>query len=145
MSLILDQSNDADVPYIPDVDLKEGYKKYFDIFKSFPSPDDDITIEQLSGLVYYMNIGSPPWADFAIFGPHGQRLMCKLKMSGLRLQPDGTFLSVEYKGPPSYWLWEQCYSILRTGLLFTDAAELEPIEAYKEKIKKSAMENPTAV
>ena len=145
MSLILDQSNDTEVPYIPDLDHKEGYKRYFDIYKNMPSPDDDVTIEQLSGLVYYMKNGNPPWADFAIFGPHGQRLMCKLKMSGLRLQPDGSFLNVEYKGPPSYWLWEQCYSILKTGLIFLDAAELGPLEAYKERIKKYAMENPPAV
>ena len=145
MSLILDQSDDTEVPYIPDVDLKEGYKKFFNIFKTMPSPDDDVTIEQLSGLVYFIKNMNPPWADFAIFGPHGQRLMCKLKMSGLRLQPDGTFLNVEYKGPPSYWLWEQCYNILRTALIFLDAAELGPIEAYKERIKKYAMENPPAV
>ena len=145
MSLILDQANDTDVIIMDDVDLRAGYKRWHNIFKAMPSPDDDCTIEQLSGLAYFMKNGNPPWADFAIFGPHGQRLMCKLKMSGLRLQPDGTFLSVEYKGPPTYWLWEQCYSILRTCLIFLDAAELGPLEAYRERIKKYAMENPSEV
>jgi hypothetical protein len=42
-------------------------------------------------------------------------------------------------------LWEQCYSILRTSLLFLDAAELGPIEAYQARIKKYAMENPPEV
>ena len=144
-STVLEQGSDTEVPLMLEVDMKEGYKRCYNSFKNFPSPDDDVTIEQLSGLNYYIQIGSPPWADFAIFGPHGQRLMCKLKTSGLRLHHDGTFPPVEYKGPITYRFCEQCYSILRTLLIFLDAAELGPLEQYKERIQRYGMEYPPSV
>ena len=67
--------------------------------------------------------------------PRIPSLFHKMKMSGLQLGPDGNLHMMEFKGPPSFEMWAECYQILRTSLIFLDAAELGPLDAYLERIK----------
>ena len=133
---VLQQGNEEEAPIVPEADVTRGFKRYFGIFKCQPPEDEEITTEQLSGLSLLLAQGLPPYADSALFGPNGHRLLSKMKMAGMKLMLDSTFQVVEYKGPSSFELWEECYAILRAGLLFLDAVELGPLDQYREKIRK---------
>ena len=46
-----------------------------------PRKDAEPTTEQLAAICHLLDNGLPPFADFAVFGPHGHRLERKLKLS----------------------------------------------------------------
>jgi hypothetical protein len=131
----LQQGVETEAPKMKEADIMSGYAKYRSIFGIWPPRDEMITDEQLSCLFHAIQSGALPWADFTVFGPHGHRIMLKLRMSGLVLQHDGTFATQEFKGPPSLEMWEQSYQILRTGLLFLGEVDLGPMEMYRERIR----------
>ena len=132
----LQQGVETEAPALTEKVVMEGYSRYRSIFGVWPSRDENITDDQLSCLFHAISSGSLPWADFTVFGPHGHRIMMKLRMSGLMLQHDGSFANQEFKGPPSYEMWDQCYQILRTGLIFLGEVDLGPLEMYRNRIKR---------
>lgn len=68
----------------------------------------------------------------------GHRLFLKLKMSGMTIMPDGTLQMQEFRGPPTWKMWDQGYGILSTDLIFLICVELGPLMAYRSKIAKLA-------
>ena len=139
LSLTTQQGNDEEAPILPASILAQGFRNYFAIFKSRPPPDEEISIEHLSSIQYCLDHGLPPWADFCLLGPYGQRTMQKLKFMGLQIMPDGTFANQEFKGPPNHKTWDASYAVLRCGLIFLDTVELGALEAYRSKIRKYAL------
>ena len=75
------------------------------------------SLEQLTALDALVKSGAPPYVDFAVWGPHGYRLMRNLLMTGMQLMPGGDFRQVELAGPPTFGMWQRCYMCLETGLL----------------------------
>jgi hypothetical protein len=132
----LQQGSEAEAPALTEQTIMDGYARYRSIFGVWPPRDENITDDQLACLHHAITSGALPWADFTVFGPHGHRIMVKLRMSGLVMQTDGTFATQEFRGPPTFEMWDQCYQILRTGLIFLGEVELGPMEMYRERIKR---------
>ena len=70
-----------------------------------PHPEMEPTIEQLSAIAGILKNGGVPYADFAIWGPFGNRLRRKLVFEGYALGPNGEVHMKELKGPSSYDEW----------------------------------------
>jgi hypothetical protein len=82
--------------------------------------------------------GREPYADLAVWGPHGTRLLKKTALSGLNLMRDGTFATVELFGPPNIDQWSACYDVLSTGCLMLGAVRRPHLAAYGRWIRKLA-------
>ena len=102
MNLVADQVYDQELPVLSDTDITKLYKNYTDVFGDMPPPEEEITVEQLTALDALVKSGAPPYVDFAVWGPHGYRLMRKLRMTGMQLMPGGDFRQVELAGPPTF-------------------------------------------
>lgn len=62
--------------------------------------------EQLACLDARVREKRPPYIDFAVWGPHGQRIARRLKFKGVGLDSDGSLGSIEIAGPPSFHAWD---------------------------------------
>ena len=75
-----------------------------------------------------------PYADFAILGPYGRRMVGKLSYCAYTYQPDGTRHRRELPGPPSWEHWWSSYRVLRTIYLLLDVADPEILDNYGEML-----------
>eukprot|EP00971_Amphidinium_carterae_P297429 5908872-Amphidinium_carterae.1 len=74
-------------------------------------------MDQVACLKHALEHRRPPYVDFGIFTPYGDRLQRKLRMTGLALQTDGSLKNTEVPGPPTLSDWDASYRVLRTALL----------------------------
>ena len=77
-----------------------------------------------------IKLGVVPYADFGLFGPYGNRMLEKVKLTGARLMPDGTVRTIEINGPASYALWSASWQIYQNTLIMLDAVDLRKLVAY---------------
>ena len=136
MSMVADQVFDQEIECLSDEKITECYANYTKIFGDVPSSEEEVTIEQLSALHTLIASGSPPYVDFAVWGPHGYRLMRKLRLTGLMLTAGGDLRNVELAGPPTFGMWERCYACLKTGLLMLGAVSISNLLKYHDLMKK---------
>ena len=109
---------------------------YCAVFKTQPPQQEELTHEQWSGLKALLDRDLPPYVDFAVWGPHGHRLLRKMRLSGLAFGEKGVLRNVEIYGPPTFAHWEACYKCLRTGLIGWKAVGLGRLEGYYGMMKR---------
>jgi hypothetical protein len=106
--------------------------KYGDL----PAPDTEPTAEQISAVHQLMASSAPPYVDFSIFGPHGQRTLRKLSHTALQYNPvDGSWKRKEQDGPASFDSWWKSWRVFKTTMLLLDAALPERLDRYAEHIR----------
>eukprot|EP00971_Amphidinium_carterae_P339884 6477937-Amphidinium_carterae.1 len=98
-----------------------------------PHEDCDPSVDQISAYRQAMADGTLPYADFSVFGPHGDRLSKKLKFAAFKFGADGTWTREELPGPPDFQSWWKCFRTYKTLLLLLDIVDVEPIDNYGEK------------
>ena len=82
--------------------------------------------------------GAPPCGDFAIFGPHGYRMMKKLRLQGMQIMPGGDLRQNEVAGPPTFALWSKCYNVFRTTAIMLKAVGVCKLDRYHDHQKAYA-------
>ena len=97
----LQQGVETEAPALTEKVVMEGYSRYRSIFGVWPSRDENITDDQLSCLYHAISSGSLPWADFTVFGPHGHRIMMKLRMSGRRHTKGDIYSTLSFPAAPA--------------------------------------------
>ena len=138
MSAIASQVDDTEFDMAPEQELMRCFKRYESIFGRGERPDqgEEPTPEQVSAVKCILDRGSPPFVDFGVFGPHGHRLMKKVKLSGYNIGRDGQLQTIELHGPPNISMWESCYNVLLNTLVMVDAVDLGALLSYKQRIIK---------
>ena len=142
LSSIADQGNDSDIFFLTNDEIDALYTEYHRIMGADPAKDCEPTADQISAINTLLKQGHPPFADFAIFTPHGRRMQRKLKFKSMQIQPDGKYLPVELPGPSCYDDWWACFKVLRVVLLLLKAVAIERLDAYGEFIKKISRRYP---
>ena len=101
-----------------------------------PHPDEEPTVDQLSGIKALVDTGSPPYADFAIFGPHANRLKKKIAMAGYVMARDGTFHMTELKGPSNIAEWKDSFGIFKTCCIMLNVMSPAALDNYSDHITR---------
>ena len=135
LSSIVDQTLDTAIKILPPSAIRSMFTDYKAKRGAFPNEDIEPTSDQISAVFQILAADAAPYADFAIFGPHGKRLLMKLVFINFTLQPDGSWQKKELPGPPSFELWWQSWRVYRTTLLLVDAADPEHLDNYGEYIR----------
>ena len=112
------------------------YQRYNDIRGAFPHIDSECTELQLSAVKMVNDQGLPPAADFAVFGPHGNRMLRKQHFMATFLDAAGNQTKKELPGPPNYVHWWACFKPLRTALVMLNIADTEHLDNDAEFIKR---------
>ena len=97
LSAIISQIDDTELTVADEKEVLKCYARYEAVLGQGerPAKDCEPTAEQVTGLQHLCKQGSPPYADFSIFGPFGHRKMKRIKLSGYSIERDGTLRTVE--------------------------------------------------
>jgi hypothetical protein len=143
LSAVLDQITSTKIIIMEATKLRGLYSEYSRIYGGFPATDCDPTVEQISALDQVVRSGGTPWADFAIFGPHGKRILKKLTFTGWTPGPDGTLVKREMAGPPTVVVWRKCWKTFRIVALLLKMVSPEALDAYHTMISQLGEQFPT--
>lgn len=140
LSSVISQTDDTELTVAGEKEVLQWYARYEAVFGQGerPAKDYEPAAEQLTGLQHLCSQGSPPYADFSIFGPFGHRMMKRIKLSGYSIERDGTLRTVEMYGPNNLGAWLQSYNVLMTVLVMLDAVDLGHLQKYRSHIERLA-------
>ena len=136
LSAILDPTLEADIIPLSTAELGDMYTSYRERFGDFPSPECDPTSDQVAAVKQVLASGSPPFACFTTFGPHGQRLLRRQTFTGWQLNvATGEWAKREQPGPSNFHAWYKCWRVYRTVMLLLEACPAERLDNYAEAIR----------
>ena len=135
LSVILDPTSDSELTRMPHYVVRELFTKYSTLRGAEPAEDVEPTIEQISAVNQVLNNDLVPYADFALLGPYGRRLIGKSSYLSWIFQPDGTWNRRELPGPASFDTWWASFRVLRVIYLLLDVAPPEVLDNYGEMVR----------
>ena len=93
LSLVIRQADETEIDVCDETILDIGQGRWEATFGLESKPDDneDVTIEQISGVKWLIDNKVVPYLDFAIWGAYGHRMERKLRLSGQVLDSAGKF------------------------------------------------------
>ena len=92
-----------------------------------PSPD------QLAAMMTRLSRGESPYADFAIFQPHGRRLAKHHKFDA-QMFVDGKLITRQLKGPSDFASWKACWDVFRATMISVLAVSPATLDGYERGI-----------
>ncbi|CAE8626925.1 unnamed protein product [Polarella glacialis] len=131
---VLSQTNDCEVDLFGNRELLKFFENFRTVMGDDPQTEREPTHEQITAIGTLISEGTNPYADFAIWGPHGVRSMKKLKMGAMQLQGDGTWVKTEVAGPPTLDIWDKCFQVWATVLIMLLACTPARLENYRQHI-----------
>ena len=136
LSSIVDPSAEADVVLLSGDVVRDMFDRYKAAHGSLPREDAEPTSEQLSALQQLAQAKASPYVDFALFGPHGRRLLRKLTFTDHVFLPEtGSWRRVELPGPPDLDAWLRSWHVFETAVLLLRQVRTERLRAYAEHIR----------
>lgn len=137
MNQVLSQLDETEVDVVSSTEQLRMFARYETLFGKGqrPNPNQEPSVEQLSGLKALVDSHQCPYADFAIFQPHAARIMKKIKFSGLILTKSGALSQAELYGPPDLDSWRSCYDVWCNAMIMLDQIDLGPLQLYKNRIE----------
>ena len=135
LSVILDPTLDSELIRLPQAKIRECFNKYIQVRGATPAEDVEPTTEQISALAQVLASDLGPYADFAVFGPFGRRMLQKLTYLAWTFTPEGSWVRHELPGPPSFDSWWASFRVYRTTILLLEAAPPEVLDNYGEMVR----------
>ena len=105
LDLLVDQTLKVPLIQLPAFEVRRMFVDYETKFGGPPSDESEPTATQLSALGQVLSMDVPPYVDYALWGPHGRRLLHKLTFVALVPLGDGTSQRKELPGPASFDQW----------------------------------------
>ena len=138
LSSVISQIDDTEILLDDGKEILKAFARYEAVYGKGERPpkESEPTTEQITAIRHLLGQGSAPYADFAIFGPYGMRIMKKVKLSGVTLGRDGTVKSQEFHGPANISHWIASYMVLQNVLVMLDAVDLGHLLRYKSFIER---------
>ena len=83
-NIVTNQCSEVVMSVLEAGELKVAYDSYKAVFGVFPPAEEELTAEQLTAVQKFLEGGICPYVDSAVWVPHGNRMMRKLKLQGTR-------------------------------------------------------------
>ena len=140
-SQVLCPGDDREFVILSTKRLKELARAYKGVHGTTSREYETSTEEQLSALAARAAADELVYADLAIFGPYGKRL---LKAAATRAQifVRGELITKSYSGPQSYAAWRLCWRVYRDALIRLKISRGGPLDEYEEGIRILAESYP---
>jgi len=135
LSSVVDQTLESEVHSLEPTRVREMFRKYAETRGAEPSEAVEPSNDQLSALSQLLEGDAIPYVDFAIWCPHGRRMLAKMVFVAHALNPDGTWQRRELPGPPTFEAWWASWRVFRTAMLLLRAADAELLDNYAEMVR----------
>jgi len=115
--------------------LTASYDSFVLKMGALPSADQECTAEWPSTLFALNKSGAPLYVDLAVWGPHHDCLLKRLKLTGTQIMPTGTLHRGELAGLPTLEIWDTGVSVSRTSGIQLDLLSPVRVDSYVDTIK----------
>ena len=117
----------------------ERYRGYYRQYKKWthvdPKPSITPTRAQLSVLGAILATGSC-YVDMALWGAFQGRSARAMRCEGLIPGPDGTQVRADFKGPPDFTTWHQCFMVYMVAMIMLEQVLPPWLQAYIDIISE---------
>ena len=137
LSAVADQTSEIEIDRVDEAFIDAGFAEYDRRLGGVPPPDHEPTADQLSAVWYLVSARLPPYVDFGVFGPHAVRMQRKLRLAGLVMSPSGELIRSELQGPPTFALWDACWTVFGVCMIMLKAAAPAALDAYRNHISSA--------
>ena len=136
------QGSESKVKLISEADLRAATLVYKKREGAYPEKEDLPTLEQASAFLALIFVKNSVYVDFAVFGPHGDRLIKRVGFEAMAIGPDGKMQRVEMLGPASYREWYLSFRVFRTLCIMFELVSPARLDRYAAKIQKFVGDYP---
>jgi hypothetical protein len=123
-------------------ELRARRRVFIQVFGDAPDPDENISDKQLSALSRVVAARQSIAADFAIFGPYGDRTERCTKFMDYIPGPNNAWRMKEVPGAPHLDGWLECWRVFRTGAIMEGLASPATLDKYSAAFTKMARRYP---
>ena len=110
------------------------FKNYVDITGGEPSLETKASNDQIAALKAKIDNGKAPYADFAVFGPHGKRF-AKIRKFDAQVFVNNSLQQRVMKGPSNFVSWVDSWMVFRTAMLSLQEASPQVLDDYQRGIR----------
>lgn len=138
LSSVISQIDDTEVLLTDEKEILKAYARFEAVYGKGERPpkESEPTAEQITAIKHLLDQGACPYADFAIFGPFGMRILKKVKLSGVVIGRDGSLKRQEFHGPANVAHWWSSYTVLQNILVMLDAVDLGNLLRYRTMVER---------
>ena len=117
---------------------------YIETYGDEPLNGVDATDGQLTALSFVVGCGLPPYADFAVFGPHGVRTEKRMRFAQHFQDTSGKWRAIEQAGPANLEVWRACWETFAVAAVSLKVAKLATLARYAQKFEERCNRYPKA-
>ena len=133
VSMVLDQADDGTYEVL-DPSKRAEYRNNHVMLTGGPPPEGRApSSDQLAALASKLLKGEAPYADFAVFTPHGRRLH-RLRKFDAQVFIDGALQTRALKGPCDYASWKACWEVFRAAMVSLGEISPATLDGYERGI-----------
>ncbi len=137
LSSLVDPAAEAELIPLSAGALRDLFARYQQDRGGPPGEEVEPTLEQISAIKQLVDSNTPPYVDFALFGPHGRRFLKKLTYVETIFQvSSGTWVRRELPGPSNYEAWERSWGVFECASILLRIISPERLIAYQTRIRK---------
>ena len=134
LSQVVDQTLDAEINQMPSSAVTQAFADYETLHGAEPHPDIEPSADQISALQQLLLAKAVPYADFAVFGPYGLRMLRRLVFVSWFFDGEN-WKHRELPGPPDYNAWHRCWKVYRCTMLLLKQVSVARLDEYGEFIR----------
>ena len=144
LGLVLNQALTQEVPMLLEKDLTPMRERFVAMEGDEPLDSVEVTNSQLTALHTVVSQGMAPYADYGVWGPHGNRLARKQKFTNMHLDTGGKWHSSELSGPPNLEAWRASWAVFRTASIMLGIATPATLNRYESRFVERCHRYPRA-
>ena len=95
----------------------------------------------MSAMYFRLKNGGPPYADFAVFTPHGER-HAQFHKFNAQILVDGAWASNRLTGPLTFEAWKESWGVFKSTMISLQCVAVAVIDAYEAGIAALVMMFP---
>ena len=130
---VLDQCDEGTFVTLTDEQRSQFKQNHIKATGARPPPGREPPDEQLAALKAKMDRGHAPYADFAVFLPHGKRAQRHHRFHA-QIFVEGRLTTLRLGGPEDYEQRKACWALFRAAIICLDAMSLATLDAYERGI-----------
>jgi len=140
---VIDQYAHGDFPIL-DLTTRSKFRQWYrDITGGEPPNGKEPSSLQLGALVHRLDKGFPPYVDFAVFAPFGNRQM-KFHRFDAQIWVDNTIKEAKIQGPSDYTSWKAAWDVFQAAMISIKAGSPAMLDAYASGIHRLTIRYPGA-
>ena len=142
LATTVDQACDAEIQLLSRAEIAARRDRLKLVLSGDPLDVHNFSDAQISAFSKKMDTGAPPYVDFAIWGPYGNRTERRCKFEANFRDTQGNWKTVELPGPADFTAWEASWEVFKSAAIAENVASLATLTRYAAEFKSRVVTYP---